>query len=39
MTLAESDFNKTFINNLWWVAAQFLLEVIVLMGWLPIIGL
>ena len=39
MTLAESDFNKTFINNLWWVAAQFILEVIVLMGWLPILGL
>ena len=39
MTLAESDFNKTFTNNLWWVAAQFTLEVVVLMGWLPILGL
>ncbi len=39
MTLAESDFTKTFNNNLWWVAAQFVLEVIVLMGWLPILGL
>lgn len=39
MTLAESDFNKTFKNNLWWVAAQFLMEVITLMGWLPILGL
>lgn len=39
MTLAESNFNKTFINNLWWVAAQFILEVVVLMGWLPILGL
>jgi len=39
MTLAESDFNKTFKNNLWWVAAQFILEVVVLMGWLPILGL
>ena len=39
MTLAESDFSKTFKNNLWWVAAQFILEVIVLMGWLPILGL
>lgn len=39
MTLAESDFNKTFINNLWWVGAQFILEVVVLMGWLPILGL
>ena len=39
MTLAESDFDKTFKNNLWWVFAQFVLEVIVLMGWLPILGL
>ena len=39
MTLAESDFNKTFKNNLWWVSAQFILEVVVLMGWLPIMGL
>ena len=39
MTLAESDFGKTFKNNLWWVAAQFILEVVVLMGWLPIIGM
>lgn len=39
MTIAESDFSKTFKNNLWWVAAQFILEVGVLMGWLPILGL
>lgn len=39
MTLAESDFTKTFKNNLWWVAAQFVLQVVVLMGWLPILGL
>lgn len=39
MSLAESDFSKTFTNNLWWVAGQFLMEVVVLMGWLPIIGL
>ena len=39
MSLAESDFDKTFRNNLWWVAAQFVMEVVVLMGWLPIIGL
>ena len=32
-------FEKTFKNNLWWVAAQFIMEVVVLMGWLPIIGL
>ena len=39
MTLAESEFDKTFRNNLWWVAAQFILEAAVLMGWLPILGL
>lgn len=39
MTLAESDFVSTFKNNLWWVGAQFILEIVVLMGWLPIFGL
>ncbi|MBP3426677.1 MAG: TRAP transporter large permease subunit [Clostridia bacterium] len=39
MTIAESDFGKTFKNNLWWVAAQFIMQIAVLMGWLPIIGL
>ena len=39
MTIAESDFNETFKNNLWWVGAQFFMQVAVLMGWLPIMGL
>lgn len=39
MSLAESDFSKTFKNNLFWVAGQFVMQVIVLMGWLPILGL
>jgi len=39
MTIAQSDFSKTFKNNLWWVVTQFVLQVVVLMGWLPIIGL
>ena len=39
MTIAESEFGKTFRNNLWWVAAQFFMQVAVLMGWLPIFGL
>ena len=39
MSLAESDFEKTFKNNLWWVFAQFVMEVLVLLGLLPIIGL
>ncbi len=39
MTLAESDFAKTFKNNLWWVATQYIMEIVVLMGWLPVIGI
>ncbi len=39
MSLAESDFSKTFKNNLWWVAAQFIMQVLCLMGILPILGL
>ncbi len=39
MSLAESDFGKTFKNNLFWVAGQFIMEIVVLMGWLPILGL
>ena len=39
MTIAESDFSKTFKNNMFWVVAQFILQVVVLMGWLPILGM
>lgn len=39
MSLANSEFGLTFKNNLWWVAAQFVMEVVVLMGVLPILGL
>ena len=39
MSLAESDFGKTVKNDLWWVALQYVFEVIVLLGILPIIGL
>lgn len=39
MTIAQSDFSKTFKNNMWWVAAQFVLQVLVLMGWLPVFGM
>lgn len=39
MSLAESDFGKTFKNNMFWVAGQFVMEVVVLMGCLPILGL
>lgn len=39
MTLSEAEFGKTFKNNLWWVGAQFVMQVLCLMGWLPILGL
>ena len=39
MSLAESDFSKTVKNDLWWVFAQFILQVFVLMGFLPVMGL
>ena len=39
MSIAESDFKKTLINDLWWVAGQNILEVIMLLGVLPVIGL
>ena len=39
MSIAGSEFGKTFRNNLFWVIGQFAMQVIVLMGWLPILGL
>ncbi len=39
MSIAKSDFTKTLKNDLWWVAVQYVLEVIVLLGVLPILGL
>lgn len=39
MSIAKSDFTKTMKNDLWWVVTQYVLEVIVLLGVLPIIGL
>ncbi len=39
MSIAESDFKKTLLNDLWWVAVQYIMEVIMLLGWLPVIGL
>lgn len=39
MAISGASFEKTFRNNMWWVAAQYVLEVVVLMGWLPILGL
>ena len=39
MSIAGSDFDKTVANNWWWVAGQFVMQVIILMGLLPIFGL
>ena len=39
MSIAESDFSKTVKNDLWWVALQFIMQVVILMGWIPILGL
>lgn len=39
MSIAGSDFRKTLINDLWWVLFQYILEVIMLMEWLPVFGL
>ena len=39
MSIAGSELGKTIKNDLWWVAVQYILEVVVLLGWLPIIGI
>ncbi len=39
MSIAGSDFDKTVGNNWWWVATQFIMQVVILMGLLPIIGI
>ena len=39
MSIAKSDFTKTLKNDLWWVAVQYILEVVVLLGVLPVLGL
>lgn len=39
MSIAESDPGKTIRNGLWWVGVQYIVEVLVLLGWLPVLGL
>lgn len=39
MSIAESDFSKTVKNDWWWVALQFILQVVILMGWIPVLGM
>lgn len=39
VSLAGADFAKAVKNEIWWIIMQYVLEVIVLMGFLPILGL
>lgn len=39
MAIAESDFAKTIKNDLWWVALQLGMQILILIGWLPVIGI
>ncbi len=39
VSLADADFSKSVKNNLWWILTQYLLEVVVLLGLLPVIGM
>lgn len=38
MGIAESDFVKTIKNDLWWVFGQFALQVAILVGVIPVLG-
>lgn len=39
MGIAEAELGPTLKNCAWWIAGHYLLSVVVLMGWLPLIGL
>lgn len=39
MSIAESDFDKTLKNDLWWVFAQYIMEVVILLELLPNFGI
>lgn len=39
VSLSDSDFSKAVKNDLWWILGQYILEVVILMGCLPILGL
>ncbi|MCR5683875.1 MAG: TRAP transporter permease [Lachnospiraceae bacterium] len=38
VSLSGADFSKAVKNDIWWIVGQYLLEIIVLLGWLPIFG-
>ena len=39
VSLADADFAKAVKNDIWWIITQYALEIVVLMGFLPILGL
>lgn len=39
MSLSGSEYGKTVKNDLWWMLGQYVIEVVILMGLLPIFGL
>lgn len=39
VSLSGADFSKAVKNDLWWILVQYLLEIVVLLGWLPVIGM
>ncbi len=39
VSLANADFSKAVKNDLWWILTQYALEIIVLLGFLPVFGL
>ncbi|MBO4416160.1 MAG: TRAP transporter large permease subunit [Lachnospiraceae bacterium] len=39
ISLAEADFSKAVKNDIWWIVGQYVMEIVILLGWLPIIGL
>ena len=39
VSLSGADFSKAVKNDMWWIVGQYIVEIIVLLGWLPIIGL
>ena len=38
MSLSGADFRKTVLNDIWWVILQYVMEVVILLGLLPIMG-
>lgn len=39
MGIAESDFGKTIKNDLWWVFSQFAMQIAILVGLIPVLGI